>query len=375
MKVAIIMPLAEQRGGGEKRLWDLMWEGRNAGITWLLIFLEDGPLAEKICRLGIDTRIIKGGRLRQPHLLITTILKIAALLRQESADVVLSWMWKAHLYGCPASILSGVPSLWSQLEVPDDSLLKRVVTKLPASGVFINSKVGQEKLEKICPNRPIRLVYPGVALHQFDPAILPSPLEARKELSLPLKGPLIGIVGRLQRWKGMHTLIEAMPAILSKYPDAHCVIVGGKHDREPDYENYLNEQIRTLGLKQHVTLAGFQSNIPKWMQAMDIFVHASENEPFGIVIVEAMALGKPVIAVNEGGPVEIIIDGINGLLTPYGDSDALADAIIQYLREPSFCEAIKVAAQARAEAFSTRRYAEKFIASIYDMVPCSPNKA
>lgn len=369
MKVLIIMPLAEQRGGGEKRLWDLMLEGRNAGIEWLLIFLEDGPLVEQIRNLGIDTRVVPSGRLREPHRVIATVVKIAAIARRERANVILSWMWKAHFYGSPVATLTGIPSLWSQLDIPDDSLLQRIVRSLPTSGIFINSKSGQEKLKKLCPKQLIRLVYPGVALHQFNPSSLPSPTETRQNLGLPLEGPIIGIVGRLQRWKGIHTLIQAMPKVLQRYPNAHCIVIGGKHDRESDYENYLKEYIRVLELENCVILAGLQRNIPEWMQSMDIFVHASNNEPFGIVIVEAMALAKPVVASNSGGPIEIIADGVNGLLTPYEDVDALANTIFRYLDDQDFTYKVQVAARERAYEFSTQRYVENFITALRELVP------
>ena len=369
LKVAIIMPLGEQRGGGEKRLLDLMLEGRNADIKWLLIFQEDGSLVEQIRKLGIDVRVVPSGRMRELHRFLASVLKIASLVRQERADVILSWMWKAHLYGCPAGILAGIPSLWSQLEVPDDYWLKRAVTMLPASGVFINSKSGKAVLEKLCPQRPIRLVYPGVDLHRFNPATLPSPEETRQKLGLPLEVPLIGIIGRLQRWKGIHVLVQAMPKVLKKYPDAHCVVVGGKHKPEPDYGNYLEEQIYTLGLQKQIRLVGLQRNVPEWMQAMDVIVHASNNEPFGIVIVEAMALGKPVVAAANGGPTEIITDGINGLLTPYGNSDALASAILRYLDEPEFAHRVGSAARERSLDFSTQQYAQNFIQAIRELIP------
>ncbi|MFM6282204.1 MAG: glycosyl transferase family 1, partial [Dolichospermum sp.] len=93
MKVMIIMPLAEQRGGGEMMFWDLMQQGRNANVEWLAIFLEDGPMVEQVRNLGIDTRVVISGRLRQIHRFMTTILRIAAIARQESVDAIVNWMW------------------------------------------------------------------------------------------------------------------------------------------------------------------------------------------------------------------------------------------------------------------------------------------
>lgn len=370
MKVIIVMPLAEQRGGGEMMLWDLVQQGRNAGVEWLVIFLEDGPMVEQVKSLGIDARVVESGRLRQIHRFIGAVLRIAAIARRERADIIVNWMWITHISGGLAAMLAGLPAVWYQLEVPSDKTwLVRIATLIPARAIITLSRDGKQAQAEIWPHRPTPLVYPGVALDRFEPNALPTPEEARRKLGLPLHGPLIGIVGRLQRWKGMHVLVQAMPKILQKYPDAHCLVVGGKHDLEPDYEDFLKAEITALGLKDQVIMAGLQRNIPEWVQAMDVFVHASDNEPFGIVIIEAMALGKPVIAGSAGGPTEIITDGMNGLLTPYGDAEQLAIAILRYLDEQEFAQSAGVAARQRALDFSTQNYAQNFISAIRSVMP------
>jgi glycosyltransferase involved in cell wall biosynthesis len=104
------------------------------------------------------------------------------------------------------------------------------------------------------------------------------------------------------------------------------------------------------------------------MQAMDVVVHASDSEPFGIVIVEGMALGKPVIAGDKGGPTEIIEPGVTGVLTPYGDAAALAAAINRYLDDPLFAAQVGAAAQKRAQHFSVDNYARNVVAAIRHFV-------
>jgi glycosyltransferase involved in cell wall biosynthesis len=370
MKIIVIMPLAELRGGGEMMLWDLMQQGRNAGVEWLVIFLEKGPMVEQVKNLGIETHVIPSGRLRHVHRFIATVLKIASIARSYQADVIVSWMWITHLYGGLAAMMVGKPAVWYQLEVPSDQpFLVKLATLVPARAVVTLSKDGKEAQARIWPHRPTLLVYPGVSLDRFEPANLPSPQEARQKLGLPMSGPLIGIVGRLQRWKGIHVVVEAMPKILEQYPDAHCVVVGGKHNLEPDYEGFVKDKITALGLNDYVIMAGLQQNVPEWVQAMDVFVHASDKEPFGIVVIEAMALGKPVIAGNAGGPTEIITEGVNGQLTPYGDADALANAILRYLDNPEFANQVAVAARQRALDFSTQRYAQNFINAVRSALP------
>lgn len=371
IKAGILMPLGDQRGGGEKNLWDLISEGRQGPIQWVVIFQQDGPLVQQIKDMGVSTHVVPSGRLRNIPNTISAILKIASIIRQEKLDTIIAWMWSAHIYSSPAGCLAGCPAILSQVEAPDDYWFKRLVTRIfPSRGILINSQDGLERLKRMMPGASgkMRLVYPGADLSRFDPEVLPSAEEIREKLGLGKEGPVIGLVGRLQRWKGPHVLVESMPKIRKHFPGARCVIVGGRHDLEGDYEDYLKNQIKELGLDDCVILAGLQRNIPEWMQAMDIVVHASDNEPFGLVIIEAMALGKPMVATNMGGPTEIMTDGTHGILTPYGDSVALADAILEYLKDPQMAAAIGSAAQKRADDFSTRRYADNFINAIVDLV-------
>lgn len=157
----------------------------------------------------------------------------------------------------------------------------------------------------------------------------------------------------------MHTLIAAMAKVRARHPEAHLVIVGGRHDPEPRYESELRALANRTGTEAAVTFAGFQADVPRWMQAMDVIVHASDREPFGIVVVEAMALGKPVVAGAEGGPAEIITPGVDGLLAPFGDVDALAVAIGRFLDDPAFASRCGASARRRAADFSAERYAHQ----------------
>ncbi len=358
MKIVVIMPLGEQRGGGELMLSDLMEHGQDLGIEWVVVFLQDGPMVAQVRGLGVEACLLPAGRLREPHHFLATIVKLARFARARNADAILSWMGQTHFYGGLSALAAGIPAIWYQLGVPADKIwIDRLATMIPARAILTLSIAGQQAQERLWPRRNTPLVYPGVALNRYDPASLPSKAEARRNLALPATGPLIGIVGRLQRWKGMHVFIEAMPSVLERFPAARGVIVGGSHDTEPDYGASLERRIRELGLEQCVRLVGLQRNVPEWMQAMDVVVHASDHEPFGIVVIEAMALGKPVVAGSAAGPAEIITDGRNGLLTPYGDAGALATAIIKYLDDAAMAERMGIAARQRALEFSTKQYA------------------
>jgi glycosyltransferase involved in cell wall biosynthesis len=104
-------------------------------------------------------------------------------------------------------------------------------------------------------------------------------------------------------------------------------------------------------------MVGKQSNVPDWMGVMDVVIHASQREPFGIVVVEAMALGKAVVATGPGGPEEIITNGKDGLLAPWNEPDALAKAIVHLLQNPASAAEMGANALKRSAHFTTETYA------------------
>ena len=367
MRIAIVMPLAEQRGGAEAALRQLMREGRDQGVEWHVVFLEEGPMIDEFRDLGVSTSVVRAGRLRHVHRYVGSVFQIRSIAKRERIDLIVSWMSKAHLYVGVVALIWRLPSAWYQHGIPARGWIDRLATILPARGVIATSQAAADAQACLRPVRSRRVVYPGTDLARFDPGALPPRKAARQALGLPVEGPLIGFFGRLQRWKGVSVLVDAMPPVLESFPSAHCVIVGGKHDLEPNYPSELQRQIGALGLARHVTLAGFQSDVPTWMQATDVIVLPSENEPFGITVIEAMAMGKPVVAGDSGGPREIVTSGVDGVLVPHDNANAVARAILEYLRQPSFAAEVGAAARERAKRFTADRYARELIHALREL--------
>jgi len=372
MTVLLLMPLAEQRGGAELALKQLLQYGRRDDVKWHVVFFEDGPMVRQARELGVGAEVIPAGRLRQPGQMIQCIRKIVTLSRRVDASAIFSWMGKAQIYGGLAAKLAGIPNGWFQHGIPSArDTMDVAATLLPAKRILACSKAASEAQQRLWPRRDARVCYPPVDITEYDRAAFPSVRETRSRLRLPADGPLVGIVGRLQRWKGFHTVIKAMPRILATHPTARCVLIGGEHALEPKYPNHLHGLIGSLKLADCVSMVGFQSNIAEWMHAMDVIVHASDREPFGMVVIEAMALGKPVVAGDNGGPREIITPGVDGLLAPYDDEERLADAVLTYLDDPDFARRVGAAALHRAQAFSSQRFACEVTANIRAFAGCS----
>lgn len=367
LRVLVVMPLGEQLGGGEMMFRQLMEHGRGQGIEWIAVFTKDGPMVAETRAYGVETHLIEAGRIRQLGKRIGAVRRIAALARERQVSLVFGWMVSSQLLAGPAAWLADIPAAWYQVGLPSPDWIDRFATFCRARGIVVLSKDVAAAQARIAPVRPQQLVYPGASLEKFDSVRAESPAALRRRFSLPSTGPLIGIVGRLQRWKGMHTLVAAMPAVRARHPDAHMVIVGGAHDTEPGYGDELKALARRLGVEGAVTFAGYQADVPHWMQAMDIVVHASDREPFGIVVVEAMALAKPVIAGAAGGPAEVITDGQDGLLAPFDDVPALAKAVTRFLDDPEFAERCGAAAHTRAQDFSAQHYAARLVDAVREL--------
>lgn len=374
LRVAVVMPLATRRGGAEVALTELLSCTADRAIAWLVVFLEDGPMVSEVARPGVQTEVLAAGRLRDAGRWARTVWQIAGLARRHRSRVLLSWMAKGQLYGGVAAVLAGVPGAWYQVGLPSPpSWLERMATTVPARRVLACSGAGAAAQARVRPRRRVGAVYPGVATDRFDPDSLPDPPEARRRLGLDPQRRLIGTVGRLQRWKGMHLLVQAMPAILEGHPDLGCVVVGEPQASEPEYRSSLEDMVGHLGLEDHVDIL-VQRSTPLWFQAMDVMVHVSQNEPFGIAVVEAMALGKPVVAGDAGGPAEVIVDGRNGLLVPFGDPPALARAVRRLLDDHELAVRIGREARSRSREFSSDRCAASFERALRDLA-AEPSRA
>ena len=164
----------------------------------------------------------------------------------------------------------------------------------------------------------------------------------RSRLGLPDDAPVIGCVARLSRWKAQHTLVEAFALVRQRFPAARLVLPGIAGDSSPDghgnYRDYLVRRCAELDLGDAVSLPGFvpQDDMPEFYGAIDVLAHPAIEEPFGLVLVEAMASERPVVATVGGGIPEIIRDGCDGLLVGAEKPPAMAEAISRILDNPAW---------------------------------------
>jgi len=359
MRVVIVMPSAHLHGGAEEALIHLLRYREAAKLSSVLVvLLEKGELEKVFEETGVRVEVVDSGRLREPWKIVSAIFEIKRLIREHQANLVLGWMTKAHIYGGAAARLAKIPAIYFQMGLPDNSAVDRLSRKVPAAGALACSNFAAILQQSFVRHRVI-----GVPLAadftRFSDAANQDPAEIRRKLGLDVDRPIVGIVGRLQHWKGMHVYVEAMARVFQKVPECQGVIVGGMFKFEPEYESWLRERIKTLGLEEKIRMVGVQRNVPEWMQAFDVVVHASEREPFGIVVIEAMSLGKPVVATGPGGPEEIITNDVDGQLVTWNKPDELAKAILKYLLDPEWARSVGERARQRSQEYTMEKYAER----------------
>jgi glycosyltransferase involved in cell wall biosynthesis len=176
-----------------------------------------------------------------------------------------------------------------------------------------------------------------------------------------IEGPaIVGMASRLLPWKGHRFLLQAASRVIRTIPDVQFQIAGDARPDEDLYAAELLDMTRQLGLEGHVQFLGYQDDIAPFMKSIDVLVLPSDNEPFGRVLIEAMAAGKPVVAFQGGGAAEIVDSGSTGLLVAPGDPEGLARAIETLISDRALAKAMGKSGRARVETcFTVERHVSR----------------
>lgn len=189
--------------------------------------------------------------------------------------------------------------------------------------------------------------------------------QARRALSLPASAPLLLFVGRVQALKGIDTLLRAAQVVRQRYPELQVLIIGGGVDEHDVHESEELRRLQMLGadldLHEHVHFikAQPQERLAQYYAAADVVIMPSHYESFGMVVLEAMACGAPVVASNVGGLASTVVHEQTGLLVPVGDTAAFAQAILRLLSVPELGATFRRAGLERAQLYAWPRIVER----------------
>jgi glycosyltransferase involved in cell wall biosynthesis len=265
-------------------------------------------------------------------------------------DVVHTNSLKSNVYGGIAGRSIHVPVVWHVRDRIDPDYL-------PAPVVRIVRLLG-----RVLPARVIANSHATAAtVHRRDAVVIHDVYRGGEPRGRSGSVRTVAIVGRISPWKGQHVLLEAFA---KAFPDGdeRCLVAGTPMFGELDYDAQLRALVVDLGIAERVDFVGHVEDVDGLLRNVDVLVHASTTpEPFGQVIVEGLAAGVPVIAADAGGAREIVMNDVDGLLTPPGDVSALATALRRLASDAELRARLASAGLERAEDFRPERMAPTYL--------------
>lgn len=300
----------------------------------------------------------------------TLVFRLARLLKQKKIDLIHTHNPAPWLYGAIAARIAGVKVVvhteHSNLFSNQKRLMlaEKFLSKITDIIISDSEKVTQHLIDKqrISPQK-IRTILNGIDIEKFQKEI--NIKNKKRELGIKEGGLVIGIVARLEPIKDHLTLLDAFNRISKKIPEVVLVVVGDGSLRES-----LKNRIEKLKIGDKVYFLGVRNDISEIIRIFDIFVLSSLSEGLSLSLLEAMAVGLPVVATDVGGNPEVIVDGITGLLVPPNDPESMAKAIIEILSNEKLSREMGLAGRKKIEEkFSLERMTLEYIdiyKSLYD---------
>ncbi len=353
--------------GGQNQVLTTLMGLRAMGHRTLLVAHSEGELRQRAAE-GLDLVPLAP----KTEMDLTAAWRLSRLIKQLKPDIV-----HAHdPHGVAMAALA--LSMSTQLAKPPLVAARRVDFHLRGSSLsrwkyrqvdcFICASEAIRQLligDGVPPGRAVT-VHEGIDIERVERT---EPAQLHGEFWLPHHAPLIGNVAALVPHKGQRHLIEAARVVLPQAPDARFIIAG-----EGELRPALERQIKDYHLEKHVLLAGFRPDVLSLHKAFDIFAMSSITEGLGTSLLDAMAAGKPIVATRAGGIPEVVVDGETGLLVPPRDHEAMADAIVQLLKDEILRRQMGDAGRARARAlFSAERMVQNTL-QVYQRVALQPHQ-
>ena len=359
--------------GAEMSLLRLL-EGLDREQVEPLLAAPEGPLSEAARALDIECFEIpplRPRRTRNPLRLLSLAwegYQISAALRElvgrKDIDVV-------HANSLVAGIVTtsrplGAPVVWHarDLRAPQ-SAVRQVLQR--AQGTIAISRAVAQWLGSLSPQKPVEVIYNALDPEDHQPR--QPRAKVREQWEMAPHTPLLGCAGQLVPWKRQDLFLRVGAEIIARLPEARLVIVGsdlfGEH---ADYVRSLRAVAAELGISEQVLWLGQRDDMPSCLAALDLLLHTAQREPFGRVIMEAMAVGVPTVAFAEAGPAELIRDGESGVLVPAGEVAAMAEAAVRVLADPELALRLHDGALARAADFDATKQAAQVLALYRQML-------
>lgn len=340
----LILGASSDLYGGSKILAivaNILQEGKHKPIV---VVSEHGELIGELNRLGVEVRIVRLGILRRKYFSVPGILNrikvnrsawktLGKLIDEEKIDIVYS-NTTGVLIGAFLAKKKNIKHIWHIHEIITKPktftrILGRLVNKY-ADNVIVVSDAVKNHWKEYINTTNINRIYNGIdtSIYTRSEGLL------RKELNLKETDLVIGMIGRVNHWKGQDFFIDIVRQILNHEPDTKFIIAG---DAYPGNEHLVNKMLDRLNNElppQSVFYIGYRTDIPSILKSIDIFVLPSIlPDPFPTVILEAMASSKPVVATNHGGALEMVAHMETGIIIPHDNVEESAGEILKLIRD------------------------------------------
>jgi glycosyltransferase involved in cell wall biosynthesis len=366
--------------GGDRVLLELLSQlDRNHFLPFVVLptdTMHINRFSPELEKLGIEYRFLPLGVLRRRYFRPAGIPRFGfevargtrALLRiiDEKQIALVHTNTNTILASPFAARLAKVPHIWSIHElVLEPAVVRRwlhfLIPRLSTKVVTVSCAVRDHML-KDAPRYANRFEFirGSVDVQAFLSA--EGRARVRHEWGVADDQLLVGMAGRVTRWKGQSVFAEMAKLVQARHSNVKFVAVGGVFDNETGYMESFREHVRALGIEKNFVIQDFRADMPSVFAAFDIFVLPSTlPEPFGLVVIEAMASGKPVVATAPGGPSETVVEGETGYLVQPNDAQELARAVSIIVDDREKRLRMGAAGRKRAcETFSLPRYVRQF---------------
>jgi len=350
--ILYVSPFSGNHTGSPRALLDLAGNLDKNLYSPTLLVPEDGPLVQDFKGIGGEVFYKKSIGLNRRNFFsyLKSIKEFRSFYKEQKVDLVHfnspGWRESAAV----AARLGKIPVILHVHNPCPENGMKRNFNFNLASKVIIVSESMREDFKNYSNIlNKTTCIYNGVDLKCFHAGLD----NFRKTISVNSQTPVIGYIGQLSQRKGIDVLAKAAPAVLSRHPKSLFLIAGADGINEEGYTEYIKGLTTELGVREHFLFLGKRNDVPEVMNACDLIVVPSRSEPFGKVVIEAMACGKCVIASAVGGIPEIIENGENGLLVQPDNVKELEDVILKVLDDKELRNTLaKFGRQTAEEKFS-----------------------
>ncbi len=346
-------------GGVERFLRDVLLRHDPRRVRPSVLAFSDGAWLRELTERGVNVHCVEDMRFRRP---LRAFRAVSDILKKEHIGLVhAAYPW-CHALSAPAATWNRCRQIWFHHGPMSRSRWQGAMPLIPADLVLVNSDFLRRRLQHtLYIAKRTEVLHYGIDVESFRPDA-GKRQQCREQWGLDPKATAVGLVGFIDPWKGQDIFLEAALRLRGVVPGLRMFVIGGPRAGQAEntcraFESELKAFVARHRLEDVVSFTGHVDVRQGALDGLDIFVHAStEPEPFGMVLLEAMAKRKAIIASAEGGPVEILTERADAMLVAPGNPELLAERIRTLVEDGGLRDTLgQRAQQTVAERFSAER--------------------